>query len=210
MYSYYIVYIIIALVLVGFVLYSSKSFENCDSCNHKKLHSSPHSKDTIPLNFQKLWLEHMYYTREYIIRYVYHLPDLQEETKRLLQNQTDLAEAINSVYPGTFNTFKTLLDKHILIASKLVENADNNKGSLDEQGENILAIWQQNAVDIATALDKANSKYNFNILKDMLLKHLDTTVDEVVAIIKGYSGISEYDKAVDHMVNFSNYLVNIA
>lgn len=151
---------------------------------------------------QKLWMDHMFYTREYLIRYINKLPAVDETAARLLRNQDDLARAFNQIYAGSYEPVKKLLTEHIIIATKLVEAVVNKTGKEAE----FTAQWKQNAIEIANAIAGLNSKYDKKILNDMMQMHLKTTSDELVQLIAGKSGISEFDTAVNHMLQFNNYL----
>lgn len=151
---------------------------------------------------QKLWMDHMFYTREYLIRYINKLPAVDETAARLLRNQDDLARAFNQVYPGSYEPVKKLLTEHIIIATKLVESIVNKTG----QDATYSAQWKQNATDIANAIAGLNPRYNKKTLDDMMQMHLKTTSDELGQLIAGKSGIPEFDAAVNHMLQFNNYL----
>lgn len=157
------------------------------------------------LLLQKLWAEHMWYTREYLIRVVYKLPDASDVATRLLQNQSDLANAVNSIYPGTYNTVYVLLKDHILIAVQLVNAVIAGDASVDQ----VKQLWFQNGEQIADALASLNKKYKKEKLHIMLKVHLETTVDELVALVARKSGVIEYDKAFAHMMMFSAYLLEV-
>lgn len=160
--------------------------------------------DTTSLILQQLWMEHMWYTREYLLRAVYKLPNLSDTATRLLRNQVDLATQINKIYPGSFNTVLSLLRSHILIATQIVTAAMNK----DPNFNAINKKWYDNGKQIADALSTLNANYDKTTLENMLKMHLDTTTKELVALLTNQPGINEYDAAVNHMMKFNYYLLN--
>ena len=154
---------------------------------------------------QKLWIDHMWWTREYLIRYVNKLPDVDAVAARLLKNQDDLAQMFNLVYPGSYDTVKRLLTEHIVIATELVSSMVNNAEA--SETHKYATEWTRNATDIANALASLNHKYNKTILNNMMQTHLKTTSDELAQILAGKSGINEFETALDHMLHFNNYLM---
>jgi hypothetical protein len=70
------------------------------------------------------------------------------------------------------------LKEHITIAVDVIKaaKAGDKAGQQKADGR-----WQQNAVQIADFLAKANSNWPRQTLVDMMKMHLSTTTDEVVA-----------------------------
>ena len=68
--------------------------------------------------------------------------------------------------------------------------------------------WQQNAVDIADFLSKANPNWPRATLVDLMKKHLSTTTDEVVARLnKNWDGdVRAFDAVYDHILHMSDAL----
>ncbi len=167
-----------------------------------RLHKMNAKKQKLHLAAQKLWMDHMLYTREYLLRYINKLPAVDETATRLLKNQDDLAHTFNLVYPGSYEPIKKLLTDHIMIATKLVDAIVNKTG----QDALYSSQWNQNATDIANALAELNKKYDVKVLNDMMQMHLKTTSEELKQLLDGKSGIPEFDAAVNHMMHFNDYL----
>src|SRR5690242_5145546 len=49
-------------------------------------------------NMRKLWSDHVWWTRDYLITSIADMPDVKAATDRLLQNQSDIGAAIASYY----------------------------------------------------------------------------------------------------------------
>jgi hypothetical protein len=70
---------------------------------------------------RKLWIDHVTWTRLFIISAAANLPDKDATTQRLLQNQTDIGSAIVPYYgKDAGDKLTSLLKEHILIAADRV------------------------------------------------------------------------------------------
>src|SRR2546428_261035 len=80
---------------------------------------------------RKLWEDHVTWTRLFIVSAAGNLPDKDATTQRLLQNQTDIGNAVAEFYGREAgNKLTALLRDHILIAANIVAAAkagDNAK-----------------------------------------------------------------------------------
>src|SRR6187397_3096599 len=73
---------------------------------------------------RKLWEDHITWTRLAIVSFAGGLPDLQATEERLLQNQTDIGDAIKPYYGRKAgNALTKLLREHILGAVALLQAA---------------------------------------------------------------------------------------
>jgi len=157
---------------------------------------------------RKLWTEHVFWTRNFIISAVAGLPDQPAVTERLLRNQDDLGGAIKPLYgEEAGKKLSTLLRDHILIAAEIVKAAKGKDTKGVEAGQK---KWRGNADDIATFLSSANPQWTKPALTDMLYKHLDLTTAEVVARLKmdWPADIKAADAGYDHMLMFADMLSN--
>jgi hypothetical protein len=105
---------------------------------------------------RKLWEDHVTYTRLFIVSAAAGLPDKDATTQRLLQNQTDIGNAVAEFYGrDAGNKLTALLRDHILIAADIVTAAkagDNAKVASSNKR------WRDNAAEISTFLHGANPK----------------------------------------------------
>src|SRR5262245_53212938 len=70
---------------------------------------------------RRLWVDHVTWTRLFIVSFVADLPDLQATTDRLLQNQDDIGDAIKPFYgKAAGDQLTALLTEHILTAAELL------------------------------------------------------------------------------------------
>ena len=156
---------------------------------------------------RKLWTDHTAWTREYIIAAVDGKPDAMAAANRLMKNQEDIGTAIASYYGAAAGQQLTALRKqHILIAFDLITAAKAG----DKAAQQTDNRWQQNAVEIATFLSKANPNWPKDTLVDMMKKHLSTTATEVVArLMHDYDAdVRAYDAVYDHILMMADALTD--
>lgn len=128
---------------------------------------------------QRLWTDHVVWTRQYVIAAVDDRPEAEAAATRLLKNQEDIGGAIVPFYGEDAGARLTdLLKQHILIAVDLVAAA---KSGDQEQFATHDKRWDENAVEIAKFLSTANSFWAQKVVVDLLNLHLKLTKDEAVA-----------------------------
>src|SRR6266540_3209749 len=72
----------------------------------------------------KLWDDHVIWTRLYIVSAAADLPDKDATAQPLLQNQTDLGDAIKPIYGEAAGEKLTgLLKDHIMISTEIIDAA---------------------------------------------------------------------------------------
>lgn len=133
---------------------------------------------------RKLWEDHITWTRLFIVSKAHDLPDLGPTTTRLLQNQTDIGNAIAPFYGADAAAALTaLLEEHILTADAILTHA---KAGNTEAKNAAIAAWYANAHDIAVFLHEANPQHwPLDELDAMMAEHLDLTLVEAVARLEG-------------------------
>jgi hypothetical protein len=166
------------------------------------------SKIKLMFDFRKLWIDHVSWTRNYIISHFAQLEDQNAVLARLLKNQEDIGNAIKPYYgDAAGNKLTELLKEHILVAGKVVEAAKNgDKTKLEKYNKQ----WHQNADDIADFLSSANPNWSNKELKELLYTHLKMLTDEAVARIKKdwETNIISYDKGEDHIIKLADAITN--
>jgi hypothetical protein len=132
---------------------------------------------------RKLWSDHVFWTRLYIVSAVVADPSAQTAANRLLRNQEDIGNAIVPYYGAAAGTQLTnLLKQHILIAVDLVTAA---KAGDQAKVADADRRWHANANDIATFLSGANPNWPKATVLAMLNQHLALTTQEATARIQG-------------------------
>lgn len=155
---------------------------------------------------RKLWGEHIFYTRNYIISALANLEDADKISERLLKNQEDIGTAVKGYYGADASKKLTdLLKDHILIAVEVVKAA---KAGNDQDLKKASDKWNANGAEIAVFLSSANPNWTKENLNQLLQKHLDLTTQEVVARLKkNWSGdVEAFDKGNEHILIMSDEL----
>jgi hypothetical protein len=160
----------------------------------------------LKMNERKLWIDHVTWTRSFIVSDVLSLADKEAVTQRLLKNQDDIGNSIKPYYgEDAGNKLSKLLREHIIIASQVVDAAKSNKkAELDKYNK----LWYKNADEIAEFLSSANSNWSNSELKDMLHEHLKLVADQAIARLNKnwIEDIRVYDKNEDHMIKFADII----
>jgi hypothetical protein len=142
---------------------------------------------------RRLWIEHVLWTRFFIVSTAFSLPDLNDVTQRLLRNPKDFANALHPFYGSqTAARFEKLFTDHLLIAADLVNAAKaGNSAEVEKQRKK----WYANAESIARFLTCINPCWNEKCWRSMLFDHLRMTENEAVQILSGQyeRSIAQYD-----------------
>jgi hypothetical protein len=151
-------------------------------------------------------MDHVQWTRSYIVSALAGLPDQDAVLKRLLKNQEDIGNAVGQYYGKKAGDKLTeLLKEHIVIAGQLVAAVKSgNQADVEKYNK----LWYQNADDIAGFLSSANPNWPKKEMKALLDMHLKLTVDEVVARMKKdwAADIKAYDVGADHILVLADKL----
>lgn len=160
----------------------------------------------LKMDMRRLWIDHMWWTRNFIISDLASLDDKEDIFQRLLENQDNIGNSIKPYYgEEAGNKLSSLLKEHILLAGKVVDaTKDDSKDDLEKYNK----LWHENADKIADFLSSANPNYSNKDLKDMLYKHLQLITDQAAAMIKKdwKSGIETFDRGEDHIIKLADML----
>lgn len=161
---------------------------------------------SLKQDMRKLWTDHVVWTRDYIIAATTNGADKQAAAARLMKNQEDIGTAMAGYYgQPAGDSLTALLKEHISIAVELVDAAKAGNKAGQAQAD---AKWQQNAVDIADFLSRANPQWPRETLVEMMKTHLSTTTDEVVARLtkKWDDDVRAFDAVYDHILKMADAL----
>ena len=167
------------------------------------------NKKIDPLVFQqavrKLWEDHVTWTRVYIIAALADLPEADAAAQRLLQNQTDIGNAVKPFYSDEAGEQLTaLLKDHILIAADLLAAA---KAGDTAKFEDANKRWYENADEIAAFLNSANpDNWPLSEMQTMMKDHLDLTIEEATARLnEDWAGdVAAYDKVHNEILHMAD------
>jgi len=166
------------------------------------------SLPAVQLNNQmrKLWIDHVIWTRNYLVSALAGMEDQEELLARLLRNQQDLGNAIKPYYgDAAGNKLAALLKEHIVIAGQIVGAVKSGKQA---DAERYNKEWYRNADDIAKFLSTANPNWTFKELQGQLHTHLQLLTEDVVArLSKNWTAdINAFDKAEQHIIMLADIL----
>jgi hypothetical protein len=158
---------------------------------------------------RKLWEDHITWTRLYIIAAEAGSPDTDATAQRLLQNQTDIGDAIKPLYGDAAGEQLTaLLRDHILTAGDLIAAAKAGDTATVTTTKD---KWYANADQIADFLSAANpTNWPADEMRTMMHDHLDNTLAEAVDHLQGNypADIADYDKVHDQILHMADMLTN--
>ncbi|RCW43089.1 glycosyltransferase [Paenibacillus prosopidis] len=178
--------------------------------DHNHTHEQCLSPSMVQLkgDMRKLWIDHVIWTRSYIVSNLAGLLDQEQVLARLLKNQKDIGNAIKPYYgEAAGNKLTELLTDHIVIAGKIVNAAKSgNQADLEKFNK----AWYKNADDIAKFLSSANPNWTHKQLKEQLDIHLQLLADDVAArLAKNWEAdIMVFDKAENHIIMLADILTD--
>jgi hypothetical protein len=157
----------------------------------------------------RLWQDHVTWTRDVIISFVAGAPDLKPALARLLRNQVDIGNAVKPYYGAPAGKKLTgLLQTHIKEAVPVLTAA---KVGDQKALKHALAAWYANAHQIAAFLSKANpTAWPLAATTQMMDEHLKLTTNEAVARLKGNwrADVAAYDKVRAEILMMSGALAD--
>ena len=168
------------------------------TASHADAHGATATRQAFHDAMRKLWEDHIVWTRQFIVSaatFDEPLPDTTPTVARLLQNQTDIGNAIKPFYgDAAGDALTALLRTHILTAADIITAAKAG----DTAGVSAaVEAWYGNADEIATFLSDANPKHwPLDMMKAHMRSHLDLTLEEAVARLEGRyaDDIAAYDE----------------
>lgn len=156
---------------------------------------------------RQLWEEHVTWTRLAIVSFAGDLPDLSATEQRLLQNQTDIGNAVAPFYgKQAGQQLTSLLKSHILVAVDILVDAKTGNATKLAQDK---ATWYANANQIADFLSSANPRnWPDSLLRTQMREHLDETLKEAVDRLNGNftADIADYQAIEEHILHMADIL----
>ena len=160
-------------------------------------------------SMDRLWEDHITWTRMVIVDFAAGLPDLKTAEARLLRNQADIGNAIKPYYGAAAGKELTrLLRTHILEAVPVLVAA---KAGDQAKLTQALAAWYANADQIARFLSSANPhSWPLPMMRTMMRQHLALTTNEAVARLQGKwtADVRAYDQVHAEILGMSHMLSN--
>ncbi len=147
---------------------------------------------------RKLWEDHVTWTRLAIVTFADGYQGFGATATRLLQNQTDIGNAVAPFY-GTAagQHLSSLLHDHITIAVRLLEDAKKGDTAAFDAAK---VSWYANANQMADFLSAANPRFWPDpIMREAMKEHLDQTLAESVDELNGNYPASVNDYEAIHL-----------
>lgn len=156
---------------------------------------------------RKLWEDHVTWTRLAIVTFADGSSGFDSSATRLLQNQTDIGNAIKPFYGDAAGKKLTaLLDDHITIAVELLQAAKaGDTGAFNAANTR----WYANANAIADFLSAANPKsWPRAVMRAGMKEHLDQTLAEASDELHGSytASVTDYEAIHLHMLDMADML----
>lgn len=156
---------------------------------------------------RKLWEDHVTWTRLAIVTFADASPGFEATAGRLLQNQTDIGNAIKPFYGDPAGRKLTaLLNDHITIAVELLQAA---KTGNTEAFNAANTRWYANGNDIADFLAAANPRsWPDAVMRADMKEHLDQTLAEAAHELHGQyaASVTDYEGIHAHILMMADQL----
>jgi hypothetical protein len=156
---------------------------------------------------RKLWEDHVTWTRLAIVTFADGSAGFDATATRLLQNQTDIGNAIAPFYgQAAGDQLSTLLHAHITIAVQLLQDAkagDTTAFGTDK------ARWYDNGNQIADFLSAANPRFwPDDVMRAVMKEHLDQTLAEAEDELAGNytASVNDYEAIHLHILVMADLL----
>ena len=190
---YYLLALALIILIIYWKVHTNSSDDNPET-----------NKDDSAKLLTKLWSEHVFWMKLYIISALENLKYAEPAKQKLLHNQEQLGNAIGLIYGSKVGSKITkLLKDHVAIASQIVTIL-KDKDNISVM-KSLTNKWHKNADEIADVLSKANTNLNKSELKDMLYQHLKLTSEEAMA----YSD-HDYQKDIGLFDKINNQALKMA
>jgi len=156
---------------------------------------------------RKLWEDHVTWTRLAIVTFADGSAGFDATAARLLQNQTDIGNAIKPFYgQAAGNQLTALLHEHITIAVEILQAAKAGDSAALADAE---ARWYANAEDIADFLSAANPRFVPRAtIRAAMKTHLDQTLAEAVTELGADypTSVADYEAIHLHILDMADLL----
>jgi len=203
---------VLIAVLAGLLTFTFQRGSAHAADSHDHLHGRPTG---LPIAAQvafhdqmrKLWEDHVTWTRLAIVTFADGSQGFNATAARLLQNQSDIGNAIAPFYGAAAGQqLAALLHDHITIAVDLLQDA---KAGNTQAFNDAKARWYDNANQIADFLSAANPRFWPDAtMRAAMKEHLDQTLAEAVDELNGNyaASVSDYEAIHLHILAMADLL----
>jgi hypothetical protein len=156
---------------------------------------------------RKLWEDHVTWTRLAIVTFADGSAGFDATAARLLQNQTDIGNAIAPFYGAAAGQqLSALLHDHITIAVQILQDAKAGDTTAFDADK---ASWYDNANQIADFLSAANPRFWPDaVMREAMKEHLDQTLAEASDELAGNydASVTDYEAIHLHILAMADLL----
>jgi hypothetical protein len=156
---------------------------------------------------RSLWQVHGTWTERAIVDFVGELPDAELAVKRLLQNQTEIGDAVKPYYGAKAGAELTqLLKEHINDAVAVLAAAKSGDAAAIAKAK---SAFYANGNQVASFLHTANPRHwSLKEMQTMMRVHLNQVVGLAVDQLSGHYGaaVSLYGAYIDHILEMADML----
>jgi hypothetical protein len=199
------------LALTGGALSACGSEASASGTTHATAAHDKHVKDSDAVTalhaaMRTLWAQHMEWTYATVVAFAAESPGLGPTMDRLLQNQTDIGNAVAGFYgKAAGDRLAELLTAHIKDAVPVLTAA---KAGDDAGLTTAVEAWYANAQDIGDFLAGANPAWKKGEMRQMMKMHITQTIAYASEVLTGddKAAIDKYDEAEAHMVEMADML----
>jgi len=204
---------LILSALLGFLLISRIAPAHADETSARgHAHTTAVAPRTTGRNafhdqMRKLWEDHITWTRLAIVTFADGSHGFAATAGRLLQNQSDIGDAIKPFYgDAAGDQLTALLHDHITIAVQILQAAKTG----DTDAFNAANTrWYVNGNDIADFLATANPRsWPDDLMRADMKKHLDQTLAEAAHELRGEyaTSVTDYEGIHAHILMMADQL----
>jgi hypothetical protein len=210
-----IVVVAVAALLIALAVFVTRP-ANADATPTDPATVHAHANLPVPIGdaqvafhdqMRKLWEDHVTWTRLAIVTFADGSAGFNTTAGRLLQNQTDIGDAIKPFYGDAAGAQLTsLLHDHITIAVEILQAAKAGDTTAFTDAK---ARWYANADAIADFLAAANPTFwPQSVMREAMTTHLDQTLKEAADELGGdyTASVTDYDTAHLHILAMADLL----
>jgi hypothetical protein len=201
---------LVALASMVVVLATTGAGESQAARGHGHGHGATlHTKKAVAFHdhMRALWEAHGSWTHMVIVSFVGNLPNLPAEEQVLLDNQTDIGNAVKPYYGARAgNQLTKLLKEHIGGAVTVLEAAKSGDKNALSQAE---SAWFANGREIADFLHAANPRFlPRKAARRMMTVHLNQVIEQAVDELNGdyAAGARAFEPYIEHILDMADMI----
>ena len=158
---------------------------------------------TLQEDMRMAWLNHVFWTRMYLMSADTDAKDRQAVEERLLETADEITDVFANYLPiNATRQLRNLLVEHIEIAGQMI--AALKVGNTADY-DNLTRSWYANANQLATLLASQNPYFDNRETRNMLLNHLDLLRQQIEQQIRG-----DYQESIDTFRDIEDQAITMA